>query len=118
VAVVVLAVSLIVPTIRARQPDHDDGARSPRGAGGRYGLAGPGQTVQRSAGALGAADEHTRDLEVAYEADLDPWLGWYLRDLDNAHAVAAVGPNPSAAVLITAGCGGTPPPGYIAAATG
>lgn len=54
-----------------------------------------------------------RDLEVAYEAGLDPWLGWYLRGLNNAHVVETAGPAPTAAVLITSGCGVTSPAGYV-----
>ncbi len=54
-----------------------------------------------------------RDLEVAYEAGLDPWLGWYLRGLNNAHPIEAAGPAPTAAAIITSGCEGTSPAGYV-----
>ena len=112
-AAVALAVILAVPTIRATASLTTATGRDPREL-----LV--GATVSPQLGELAAElpalsarlTGNTRDLEVAYEADLDPWLGWYLRDFGNAHAVETVGPAPTAAVLITAGCDGALMPDY------
>mgnify|MGYP005840678469 CR=1 FL=1 len=40
-------------------------------------------------------------LDIDYEAALDPWMGWYLRDFERAHAMAWVGGSSQATALIT-----------------
>ena len=47
-----------------------------------------------------SGDQHLLDIE--YERSLDPWASWYTSRFPNARAVIAVGPRPSATVLITA----------------
>ncbi|HHX63318.1 MAG TPA: hypothetical protein GX702_00335 [Chloroflexi bacterium] len=41
-------------------------------------------------------------MEIEYEAALDPWMSWYLRDFDGARRVQSVGPQPHAVALVTA----------------
>jgi uncharacterized protein (TIGR03663 family) len=46
-----------------------------------------------------AGDPHL--MTIAYEASLDPWMSWYLRDYPNAQAVASLGTQPEAMALVT-----------------
>jgi hypothetical protein len=53
-----------------------------------------------------------RALDVAYERDLDPWLGWYLREYPAARGAAGL--RSGATVLVMADAEGDPgPAGYV-----
>ncbi len=50
------------------------------------------------------SSRHARDshmVDVAYVSELEPWLGWYLRDFANAEAVPGARMAPGRTVLVT-----------------
>jgi uncharacterized protein (TIGR03663 family) len=102
VAVVALVVSAAVITVRATSALAYQTGRDPR----ERMVFQPSSVAIRDLEALvtklsseQTGDPHT--LDITYDPDLDPLLGWYLRDYPQARPVAGSHRRPQATVLIT-----------------
>jgi uncharacterized protein (TIGR03663 family) len=106
--------TLLVPTVRATTALAYETARDPRE---RMVVKPTSVQVAQFAAYAPVLSSRTTGkpgaIDAEYEAALEPWMGWYLRDFDRARSVPAVGPFSYSTVLITvAHEGETPPADY------